>query len=645
MRTRVSAESDIAPSRAEHLLAAGEAQMRALREAAVDGILRIDACGTIQAINPSAEKLFGYRADELVGQNVKMLMPSPYQEGHDGYLARYLATGEKRIIGIGREVVALKKDGTVFPIELSVAEARVGDDHVFMGIVRDITDRKRAEAELRQSESRLREQTRILDHGQILIRDLQDRITHWSQGAARLYGWSHEEAVGQVSHRLLQTTFPVPLDAIRAQLEREGEWEGELIHRRKDGNSIPVATHWVLHRAEDGTAQAILEVTNDITQRRLAEESRASLAAIVESSEDAIVSQALDGTIMSWNAGAERIFGYSAGEVIGRHISILAPPERPCEIQGILERIKRGDRVPHFETVRVRKDGQRIDVSVSVSPIKDATGKVLGASAIKRDITEQKRVNEEIRTMTQQLWQAAKLASVGELAAGIAHELNNPMATVSLRIESVLARTPADDPRRRALEIIEQETKRMGDLVSNLLQFSRKSEEKISTVDLCQELGKAVELIQHHLRKAQVTLVQELAPDTPIIYADRQKLRQVFLNLLSNACDAMPRGGTLTLRTSACSLPNNQSAVQIEFSDTGVGIPADQLDKVLEPFFTTKEEGKGTGLGLAICRRVVQEHRGTIEIRSEVGRGTTVRLVLPVRIGSNVAPLRTKRVK
>ncbi len=515
MLTGVSGGSDTSPNRAEHCLAAGEAQMRALLDAAVDGIIRIDARGIIQAVNRSAEKLFGYRADELVGQNVNMLMPSPYREGHDGYIARYLATGEKRIIGIGREVVARKKDGTQFPIDLSVGEARVGPEPVFVGIIRDIT------------------------------------------------------------------------------------------------------------------------------QRRQAEQTRASLAAIVESSEDAIISKSLDGIIMSWNKGAERIFGYPADEVIGRHISLLTPPERPCEIQNILERIKRGEPVPHFDTVRVRKDGQRIDVSVSVSPIKDPAGKVLGASAIKRDITEQKRVNEEIRTMTQQLWQAAKLASVGELAAGIAHELNNPMATVSLRIESVLARTPADDPRRRALEIIEQETKRMGDLVSNLLQFSRKGEEKISTVDLCQELTKAVELMHHHLRKAQVTLVQELAPDTPIIYADRQKLRQVFLNLLTNSCDAMPQGGTLTLRTSTCSLSDNQPGVRIEFSDTGVGIPAEHLDKVLEPFFTTKEEGKGTGLGLAICRRVAQEHQGTIEINSEAGKGTTVRLVLPLRVGGNVAPLRS----
>jgi signal transduction histidine kinase len=180
----------------------------------------------------------------------------------------------------------------------------------------------------------------------------------------------------------------------------------------------------------------------------------------------------------------------------------------------------------------------------------------------------------------------------------------------------------------------------MGDLVANLLQFSRRGDGQSSTVDVRQELSKAVELIQHQLRKRLVTVVQEFTPDTPIIFADRQKLRQVFLNVLTNASDAMPRGGTLTLRTSLAQLEHGKPGVLIEFVDSGAGIPADQLDKVMEPFFTTKEEGKGTGLGLAICRRVAQEHHGAFQILSEVGRGTTVRLLLPVKNGANVESLR-----
>lgn len=180
----------------------------------------------------------------------------------------------------------------------------------------------------------------------------------------------------------------------------------------------------------------------------------------------------------------------------------------------------------------------------------------------------------------------------------------------------------------------------MATLVANLLQFSRRGEEKSSTVDIREELTKAVELIQHHLRKRQVTVVLELAPDTPTIHADRQKLRQVFLNLLTNAGDAMPQGGTLTLRSAPATLANGQPVVQIEFVDSGVGIPAEHLNRVFDPFFTTKEEGQGTGLGLAICRRAVEDHHGTIQVFSEAGKGTTVRIALPVKNGTNVSGLR-----
>ena len=244
--------------------------------------------------------------------------------------------------------------------------------------------------------------------------------------------------------------------------------------------------------------------------------------------------------------------------------------------------------------------------------------------------------------MTQQLWQAAKLASVGELAASIAHELNNPLGTVTLRVESVLMRTPPEDPRHKALEIVTLEVKRMADLVANLLQFSRRGMEQISTVDTRDELSKAVELIDHHLRKRQITVARHFAADTPLIYADRQKLRQVFLNLLTNASDAMPQGGTLTLRTASANLEDGRPVVLIEFIDTGVGIPPQHLARVMEPFFTTKEEGKGTGLGLAICRRVIQEGQGDLQITSEVGKGTAVRVVLPVTNDANVDHVRNR---
>jgi signal transduction histidine kinase len=195
------------------------------------------------------------------------------------------------------------------------------------------------------------------------------------------------------------------------------------------------------------------------------------------------------------------------------------------------------------------------------------------------------------------------------------------------------------------LEIVAQESRRMAELVANLLQFSRRGADQVSTVDPRVELSKSVELIEYHLRKRQIQVVREFAPDTPIIYADRQKLRQVFLNLLTNASDAMPQGGTLTLRTRLAIADDGRHAVAIEFADTGVGIPPEHLDKIMEPFFTTKEEGKGTGLGLAICRRVAQEAQGDLHIASEPGKGTTVRVVLPITSDTNVDRVRSSKTR
>jgi signal transduction histidine kinase len=249
---------------------------------------------------------------------------------------------------------------------------------------------------------------------------------------------------------------------------------------------------------------------------------------------------------------------------------------------------------------------------------------------------ELERKNEEVRSMTQALWQAAKLATMGELAASIAHELNNPLATVSLRIESLQVGLPENDPRRLSLEIVEKEIDRMAHLVADLLQFSRRNQPQISTVDIREEIEKTLDLIAYHLRKCTITVRKEFASDVRSIPVDRQQLRQVFLNLFSNAADAMPQGGTLTVRVSMIESP---AQVVAEVSDTGSGISPEVLPKITEPFFTTKPEGKGTGLGLPICRRIIQEHHGALRITSDLGRGTTVSLTLPVA-GGKTTPIK-----
>jgi PAS domain S-box-containing protein len=497
---------------AEAALRVSQARKAAIMDAAIDGIITIDQAGTIVEFNAAAERLFGLPRTAAIGQPlVELCIPPTFRERHRRGLAHYLATGEGPVLGQRLDMVALRADGTEFPIELSIARVGAETPVLFTGFVRDRSERQRAAATLAQ------------------------------------------------------------------------------------------------------------------------------LAAIVTSSDDAIIGTTLEGTIVSWNQGAERLYGYAAAEVIGRSLTLLVPPERAEEMPEMLGHLRRGDRIEPYETVRVRHDGTLVEVSMSISPILDDTGHLTGVSTMARDITERQQTaaalqakSDELRAMSQQLWQAAKLATLGELAASIAHELNNPLATVSLRIESLLAQAPEDDPRRRALTIIEQEVERMSTLVANLLQFSRRSQPQISSIDVRDELDNTLALIQSHLRNHRITVVRQFAPNVPMLYADRQQLRQVFLNLLANASDAMPQGGTLTVRVATGVLAPAVPAIGIAFIDTGVGIAPEDMPKVMEPFFTTKPEGQGTGLGLPICRRIVHEHRGTLELSSTVGQGTTICLTLPI---------------
>jgi signal transduction histidine kinase len=284
--------------------------------------------------------------------------------------------------------------------------------------------------------------------------------------------------------------------------------------------------------------------------------------------------------------------------------------------------------------VEVRDSQEQLDLKVRERTAQlEAANKELAAYS---DLTAEglREKSLELAAMTQQMWQASKLATMGELAASVAHELNNPLATLALRAESLAGHFAADDPKRQSVEIIEQEVERMAMLVAGLLQFSRRSHRQVSTDDAAEEISNSINFISYYLRNRRVTVTTEFAPDVRTVQADRQQLRQLFLNLLTNACDAMPEGGTITTRVTRGEL-HGAEAVLVEFIDTGVGIPPANLERIWDSFFTTKPEGKGTGLGLAICRRIVEEHGGTILIESKVNEGTTVRILLPATANGN----------
>jgi PAS domain S-box-containing protein len=501
-----------------------------------DALVAVEGEGTITQINTQAEELFGYRRDELLGQKIEMLVPERYRRPHQGDREDFAHNPQIRRMGAGLDLYGRRKDGSEFPVEISLSPISFGGRRLVLSAIRDITDRKQIEEELRRAHSELSRRT----------------------------------------------------------AQEIGAYRGQL-------------------------------------------------ASIVDSSEDAIIGKDLTGIITAWNKGAERIYGYTREEIVGKNISILAPPDRPDEIPQILEKIRHGESVEHFESMRVTKDGRRLNVSISVSPIRDANGRVTGASAIARDITAQKRAEEHLR-------QVQKMEAIGRLAGGIAHDFNNILGIINACAELLRSRIESGSAQEQYLANMRQAVDRGASLTRQLLAFSRKSTVQPQVLDLNQRL-KEVSRMLKPLMGDDIEIVIAPRSESVVIEIDPGQLDQIVLNLAVNSRDAMPHGGRFILETATVQADNVFTQVHnpmsagsyamLAVSDNGCGIDQGTVSQIFEPFFTTKEVGKGTGLGLATVYGIVQQAGGHIWVYSEPGRGTTFKIYLPSaehRLGAEAKP-------
>ena len=341
------------------------------------------------------------------------------------------------------------------------------------------------------------------------------------------------------------------------------------------------------------------------------------LAAIVETSDDAIVSKDLNGIVTSWNPAAERMFGFAAKEMIGRSIRILIPRELQDDEDRILATIARGERIEHFETVRLTKSGQRIDVSLTVSPVKDEAGRIVGAAKIARDITQRKKTETALRT-------TERLAAVGRLAATVAHEINNPLEAV-INLVFLAKETAVRDDVRLLLAQADEEIGRISQLTKQTLGFYRDTN-TVTAVKMGALLDPLISAFAPRMRNKGVEICPEILGD-PEIQAIPGEMRQLLANLLSNSMDAVEEGGQIHIRVSARDGSNGRqpSGVRVTVADSGAGIPAAVREHIFEPFFTTKKD-VGTGLGLWVCKNIVDKHHGSIRLKSStaVGKSWTV---------------------
>lgn len=469
----------------------------------------------------------------------------------------------------------------------------------------------------------------------VIGESLKGIIHSWNKRAEQVYGYSASEMLGRPMTLLLPADRAEEETGILRRIQTgERVAHLETVRIAKDGRPINVSLTVSPIHGRDGSIIGASQIARDITESKRNERNAELLAAIVESSEDAIIGKNLEGIIQSWNEGAERLYGYEQGEILGKSMTLLLPADRPDEENEILGRIRNGDRVAHFETVRIRKDGKAIDVSLTISPIRDRNGVVSGASHVGRDITETKRFNDQLRD-------TQRLESLGVLAGGVAHDFNNLLTGILGNASLVYDTLSPSNPNRSLIAYVIKAAERAADLTRQLLAYAGKGRfvtTLINLSDLVREISNLVQASIPH----NVQLRLELEPDLPLVEADVGQIQQVVMNLVINGAEAVgEQPGTVLVATHPQDIEQSYLAtvwvktglspgryVALEVHDTGSGMDEATKSRIFDPFFTTKFTGRG--LGLAAVMGIVRGHKGALKVYSAPGMGTTMKVLLPV---------------
>lgn len=497
---------------------------------------------------------------------------------------------------------------------------------------RNMTETVVGARKLRESEARLKLATEVAQLG-VFVWEIPGDQGSWEND--RVYEiFRRPRQEGPVNHDQFQREFLHPdfhhafREAVERTLQQGEPFHFEGLMFRSDKTLCRIELNGNLQPGLMGKKGRILATIRDITDLRRNEEALrdsakrlGELAAIVASSDDVIMSKDLNGIITSWNDAATRVFGYTAEEMIGASILKLIPEHLHSDEQTILESIRAGRRVEHFETLRQTKDGRLIDVSLTVSPLKDANGRVIGASKILRDVSQRKRIE-------QSLLQAEKIAATGRMAATIAHEINNPLEAV-VNLLYLLRSKIVDQEGRRFLATAESELDRVSHIAKQTLGFYREHA-SASLASLGEIVEHTLMIYEPRCAAAGIRIERRLSPSRKIVIR-RGEMMQVISNLVTNAIYAMSPGGTLTV--SVCDTESPAHGVLLSIADNGVGIPADVLPKVFDAFFT-KRATVGTGIGLFIAKQLVEGHGGQIKMDSNIEpekHGTSVSVFLPAK--------------
>jgi two-component system, cell cycle sensor histidine kinase and response regulator CckA len=611
-----------------------ETTLRHVFEKSQVGIVLLSLDGNIVDCNASFSTFLSCPKSELLGTSIRDWVHG--EQSDEEQRLFNLLVAKKTAYRAERKYIRRDEREVWGMISASLVEGNKKERSFVLLMIEDITEARQSHEALARSEARLRRLVQSDVIG-VLFWDLAGTIKNPNNALLEMLGYSHEELTQVTWTEITPAEFRhADAEAIR-QVRETGVFRGyEKEYIRKDGTRIPVMVGGALF--EGGSTEGVAFVL-DLSDLRKAQQEIMRLARIVETTDDAVISLSVEGDILTWNRGAEHLYGYKALEIIGKPFLTLFPTDGSKEATRLIETVRRGKTLDHFEAVLVTRSGETKPVSLTVSPMRDSSGNLIGSSTMARDLTAQKHAQE----LERQFRQAQKLESLGRLAGGIAHDFNNILTVIGSYAQLAYADLPTDSPVRNHAQQIVKATDRAAGLTRQMLAFSRKQLLVPKILDLNHVIEDTVEMVKRLIGEP---ISVAFHPEDHLwpISADPDQMTQVLLNLCVNARDAMPEGGRLTIETKNVEITRDFKGatlppghyVALSVTDTGIGMKREVQDRIFEPFFTTKEVGKGTGLGLATVYGIVKQSGGDILVSSEPDHGSRFELFFP-RVDESIA--------
>jgi PAS domain S-box-containing protein len=484
-----------------------------------------------------------------------------------------------------------------------------------------------------------RDQARLLDlaRDSVLVRDLENVITYWNRGGEALYGWRREEAVGKVTHQLLQTIFPAPLERITEELFRSGRWEGELHQTKRDGTQVTVASRWSVQLSDEGRPIGTLETNNDITERKRAEDAlhriqETYLAEAQQLSHTGSFGWNVSSAELFWSEEGFRIFGFDSKSRPSIELLLArVHPDDLALVQRVIDRAANDRQDFNFEHRLRLPDGTVKHVHVVARAMRSETGNVDFVGAV-MDVTSIRLAELELQDTRTELARVMRVTSLGELTASIAHEVNQPLGAVVANAEACLGwldrESPDLDEVHAAIEEIVRDGHRASEVIRRIRALIKKTDTQMEPLDINEIVSEAMNILQHELLRSRVSSRMELSADLPVILGDRIQLQQVLLNLIINGIEAMQ---PITDRRRELVIRSEQDAkhqARVTVLDCGIGLSPESAHRIFDAFVTTKSSG--VGMGLSICRSIIQAHGGRIWASPNEPHGAAVQFTLPL---------------